>query len=285
MSGLFFEGMLEVFDVDHGACALLTIITPQGNKRVLIDCGHSTDFQGAPWYPGDQLVYRGINHVDLLIVTNYDEDHVSGAPNLVKQGITVGSILGNPTVPPGAIEQLKAEDGMGNGIRVIVNSLAERQSQGWGTTVPDLPGLALRWFWNPWPHWDTENDLSLVVHLAINGTNFLFTGDMEKGGFENILRLPSFAKLMGSVHVLMAPHHGRENGRCEKLFDDHDCKPDVVIISDCAKKFQSQETTPYYASRAKGISGFRGQGTRYVLTTRRDGYIKFVFEGGKCYVR
>lgn len=285
MSGLFLDGMLEVFDVDHGACALLTMLTQQGPKRVLIDCGHSSDFQGAPWYPGDQLIHRSIKHVDLLIVTNYDEDHVSGAPSLVKQGISVEAILGNPTVPPEAIEHLKSEDGMGNGIRIIVNSLSERRSQNWGTTVPDIPGVTLRWFWNPYPHWDNENNLSLVVHLSINGTNFLFTGDMEKDGFENLLRLPSFAQLMSGVHVLMAPHHGRENGRCETLFDDHGCRPDIVVISDCAKKYQSQETTQYYASKAKGIHGFRGQGPRYVLTTRRDGYLKFVFESGRCYAR
>ncbi|MCF8184755.1 MAG: MBL fold metallo-hydrolase, partial [Polynucleobacter sp.] len=86
------DGLLQFFNVDHGACSLLTLPTPQGNKYVLIDCGHSADYQGGTWYPASQLLSCGIKHVDLLIVTNFDEDHVSGAPNMVEKGITVGCI-------------------------------------------------------------------------------------------------------------------------------------------------------------------------------------------------
>ena len=278
-------GTLQFFNVDHGACALLTLPSPDGMKYVLIDCGHNTKYQGAPWYPSTQLRASGLSHVDLLIVTNFDEDHVSGAPDLVDNGITIGCILGNPTVPPEAIEYLKSEDGMGNGIRVIVNSLADRLRRGDHQTPPNIPGLILSYFWNPWPAWDTENNLSLVAHLSIRGFNFLFTGDMERNGFENLLRLESFARLMPGVDVLVAPHHGRENGRCNALFDTHKCHPALVVISDCAKQYQSQETVPYYRNQARGVAGFRADGTRYVLTTRSDDYFYFSFEGGECFVR
>ncbi len=279
------DGLLQFFNVDHGACALLTIPTPQGNKRVLFDCGHSVDYNGAPWYPGDHLANSGVKHIDLLVVTNFDEDHVSGLPNFVKKGISAGCILGNPSVPPEAIEHLKSEDGMGSGIKVVVNSLGERRGNGQVQTTPAIPGLTLRWFWNPWPHWDTENNLSLVVHASIHGFNFLFTGDMEKDGFENLLGFKPFADLMSGVDVLVAPHHGRENGKCEKLFDDHGCSPALVLISDCAKQYQTQETVPYYYSKARGVENFRGNGPRYVLTTRRDDHFHFSFESGKCFVR
>jgi beta-lactamase superfamily II metal-dependent hydrolase len=279
------DGLLQFFNVDHGACSLLTLPTAQGTKRVLIDCGHNTAYRGGPWYPADQLLSNGIKHVDLLVVTNFDEDHVSGAPNMVEKGITVGCVLGNPTVPPEVIEQLKSEDGMGNGIRVIVNTLADRRRRGEAQDPPIIPGLELSRFWNPWPYWDTENNLSLVVHMSILGFNFLFTGDMERDGFENLLNYTPFAGLAKGIDVLVAPHHGRENGKCEKFFDEHHCKPALVIISDCAKKHQSQETVPYYYSKARGIQNFRGNGPRYVLTTRSDDHFYFSFQGGKCFVR
>ncbi|MHB9103078.1 MAG: ComEC/Rec2 family competence protein [Sulfuricella sp.] len=278
------NGLLQFFNVDHGACSLLTLPTPQGNKYVLIDCGHSTDYKGGPWYPAEHLLSNGIKHVDLLIVTNFDEDHASGAPNMAEKGISVGSILGNPSVPPEAIEHLKSEDGMGNGIRVIVNSLAERRNLGELQTPPNIPGLSLSWFWNPWPYWDTENNLSLVAHLSIRGFNFLFTGDMERDGFENLLCYQPFANLMRGIDMLVAPHHGRENGKCEKLFDEHGCRPTLVVISDCAKKYQSQETVPYYYNKAHGIQNFRDNGPRYVLTTRSDDHFYFSFKGDKCFV-
>jgi beta-lactamase superfamily II metal-dependent hydrolase len=279
------NGLLQFFNVDHGACSLLTLPTPRGNKHVLVDCGHSADYRGAPWYPAEHLLSIGIKHLDLLIVTNFDEDHVSGLPNLVENGISVGSILGNPTVPPEAIEHLKSEDGMGNGIRVIVNSLADRRAKGKPQTPPNIPGLKLSWFWNPWPYWETENNLSLVAHLSIHGFNFLFTGDMERDGFENLLRYQPFASLMRSVDVLVAPHHGRANGKCKTLFDEHDCNPALIVISDSAKQYQSQETVPYYNSKARGIRNFRRNGPRYVLTTRRDDHFYFSFEGDNCFVR
>jgi beta-lactamase superfamily II metal-dependent hydrolase len=280
------EGTLVVFNVDHGACALLTLSPGNGGavRRVLIDCGHSTDYDGSPWYPGAWLKHRDIDFVDLLICTNFDEDHASGVPSLVEHKVGVGCILGNPTVPPEVIEHLKTEDGMGHGIRVIANSLAARRQRGEIQQPPDIPGLTLRWAWNPWPRWDTENNLSLIACLDILGFRFLFPGDMEKDGFNNLLKNQQFASWMNGVDVLMAAHHGRENGKCEALFDEYGCNPALIVISDCAKKYQSQETVPYYRSKARGVANFRGQGPRYVLTTRSDDYIVFRFENGTCRV-
>lgn len=255
-----------------------------GFKRVLIDCGHAADYRGYPWYPGEHLKNLGVGFVDLLICTNYDEDHASGIPSLIENGVNVGCILGNPTVPPEAIENLKSEDGMGNGIAVIVNSLAGRRQRNEVQTPPMIPGVQLSWFWNPWPHWNTENNLSLVTHLSIRGTNFLFPGDLETDGFNNMLKNQPFAALLPGLHVLVASHHGRENGKCPSMFDDHYCKPQLVVISDCAKKYQSQETVPYYRDKARGVPNVRGRDWRFVMTTRDDDEIIFRWEDGLCQV-
>ncbi|WP_208933799.1 ComEC/Rec2 family competence protein [Paracidovorax avenae] len=276
------DGLLQVFNVDHGACALLSLPTQQGVKRVLIDCGHAADCKGTPWSPGDYLGSIGVNFVDLLICTNYDEDHASGAKSLIDNGVSVGCILGNPTVPAEVIEYLKSGDGMGDGIRIIANSLADRHLRGVLQVPPVIPGLELRWFYNPWPHWNTENNLSLVSHLSIHGTNFLFPGDLETNGWRNMLKHPHFAALMPNVQVLMAAHHGRASGKCEELFDIYGCFPQLIVISDCAKQYQSQETVPYYRHRAKGVSGVRGCDARYVMTTREDGTLFFRWEGKRC---
>ena len=279
------NGLLQVFDVDHGACALLTMPTQHGTRRVMVDSGHSADFRGAPWFPGHHLADLGVKHLDLLVCTNYDEDHASGFPSLLKHGISVGCILGNPTVPPEVIVALKALDGMGPGIRALATALRARRLNGYAETVPDIPGVALNWAWNPWPHWDTENNLSLVLRMQVFDTTFLFTGDMECDGFNNLLRNSVFSSWIPGVNVLMAPHHGRENGRCPALFDSHHCRPQLVVISDCAKRHQSQETGPYYASKSTGVRGVRSPGdNRYVMTTRSDGEIQFRWDGHRCTV-
>jgi beta-lactamase superfamily II metal-dependent hydrolase len=278
------NGLLQIFNVDHGACALLTMPSPGGFRRVLIDCGHATDYNGRPWYPGEHLKRLNVNFVDLLICTNFDEDHASGVPSLIENSVGVGCILGNPTVPPEVIEHLKSEDGMGAGIRAIANSLANRRQRGEPQDPPTIPGLRLHWFWNPWPQWDTENNLSLVAHLSIHGTNFLFPGDLETDGFNNMLRHATFAALMPNLHILIASHHGRENGKCPAMFDIHGCQPQLVVISDCAKQHQSQETVPYYREKARGIPNVRGQGWRFVMTTRSDDELQFRWENGRCHL-
>lgn len=279
------DGCLQVFAVDHGQCALLTMPSPGRTQRVLIDCGHSVDFQGGPWYPSQHLRSLGINFVDMLICTNFDEDHMSGFPNLDSQGITVGCILGNPTVTPRIIAKLKNEDGMGRGIQALVDTLAARQQIGWAQVPPTISGMALTWSWNPYPRFEDENNLSLIATLNIRGFRFMFPGDMERAGFDHLLSTcPSFRQTVGNVDVLIASHHGRQNGICPDMFEVYGCRPKLVVISDDYKQYNSQETTNYYGSKTSGITGFRGQGLRKVLTTRRDGEIRFSFQNGNCTV-
>jgi beta-lactamase superfamily II metal-dependent hydrolase len=279
------DGALQIFDVDHGQCALLTLPSPIGMRRVLIDCGHSVNFRGAPWFPGKHLQQTGVDWLDLLVCTNYDEDHVSGFPDLQNRGIRIGCILGNPSVAPETIAKLKTEDGMGDGIRALAGVLAIRKGMGWAQTPPIIPGLDLTWTWNPYPFFEEENNLSLILTLRIHGFCFMFPGDMEKDGFEHALQTcPSFRQAVAGVHVLLAAHHGRENGKCPMMFDVYGCKPQVIVISDDYKQYDTQETTAYYASKARGIAWFRNQGPRYVLTTRSDGEIRFSFQNGSCRV-
>jgi hypothetical protein len=73
----------------------------------------------------------------------------------------------------------------------------------------------------------------------INATaNWLFFGrkvrpaisDIEREGWLEMLKLPSFQQCLREVNVFVASHHGRENGYCEEVFQY--CTPDIVVISD-----------------------------------------------------
>ena len=211
----------------------------------------------------------GVTYIDMLICTNYDEDHASGFPDLDRRNITVGCILGNPTVSAETIVNLKTEDGMGDGTRAIANALAARRQIAWAQIPPTIPGLGLTWSCNPYPYFDDENNLSLVVTLNIHGFKFMFPDDMETKGFKHLLNTyPPFRQIVAGVHVLVAPHHGRDNGICPEMFDAYGCSPQLVVISDDYKQYDTQETTNYYGGKARGIPWFRDQGARYVLTTR-----------------
>lgn len=175
---------------------------------------------------------------------------------------------------------------MGPGIAAVAKALSERARVKHREIVPtNIPGLEVSWAWNPYPGFDDENNLSVVLFLNIHGFTFMFPGDMETSGFNNLLdTCPAFGKLVGMVDVLTASHHGRANGICPAMFDKHGCKPQIVVISDDYKQYDTQNTTDYYASKARGIAGFRGGGRRFVLTTRKDGEILFQFKEGTCTV-
>ena len=255
---------LEIFDVEHGACALLWC---DDGKTILIDCGHNVS---SNWKPGDHLRKVGIKSIDLLIITNYDEDHVSGLPNL-RSKISIDSLRRNKAVSPANIKALKTEDGMGLGIEELVQMCGLYTT----TSAPKtFLGVERQDFHLQYPEFDDENNLSLVVYLKLFGIGFLFPGDIEKRGWLALLeREPALRALLPKVNVFVASHHGRTGGICEDIFDKYGCKPFWVVISDKGYKHETQETVPYYRSIVKGAS-FRGE-TRHVLTTRRDGTIKF----------
>lgn len=264
---------LQIFDVQHGGCALLTSTTDSGLKwRTMIDCGHKSNDRGY-WFPGDYLRSQGITLIDLLIISNLDEDHVSGFPNLLSNGITISSIFSNPSVPPWAIRQLKAQHGMGNGIDAVVNELGRR---GVSTQLPWLPDVDLHCAWNRYPNpFDDENNLSVVTSMTLHGWRFLFTGDIERDGFDHLLRTYApLSQLMPGVDVLLAPHHGRESGICPGLFSVYGCRPKLVVMSDDYIQYDSQATSGFYRSKATGHQ-FKGN-TRFVLTTRNDGTLDFM---------
>ena len=108
--------ILEIFDVEHGACAL---VTTSNGRRIMIDCGHNATTN---WRPGTFLAGARIPRLDQLLITNYDEDHVSGYPDLLGK-IAIDVLVRNPSVLPGTIRFLKTEDGMGNGIDLLVRSI------------------------------------------------------------------------------------------------------------------------------------------------------------------
>lgn len=265
---------LTIFNVEHGACALL--MCDNGNS-LMIDCGHNA---WTGWMPGDHLQSIGIDSLSMLFITNYDEDHVSGFRNL-DASVGIDWMVRNQTVSAYDLYQLKSETGMGYSMQHLANRVDHFVSS--TNARPDFPGVKWKVFHNNYPSFDDENNLSMVVSLTINGVKFLFPGDMERAGWINLLSQDTaLCHEVANTDVLIASHHGRENGICSEMFDQLGCKPYIVIISDDYHKYNTQQTVQYYASKAKGIS-FRGR-DRWVLTTRNDNDVTFTFTPRGWYI-
>jgi hypothetical protein len=86
----------------------------------------------------------GIDRLDRLFVTNYDEAHVSGYPNLLAN-VTVDVLVRNPSVLPGILQYLKSEDGKGNGIDMLVRSIERVFTGGAPSPFDDFGDTSFYW--------------------------------------------------------------------------------------------------------------------------------------------
>lgn len=85
---------------------------------------------------------------------------------------------------------------------------------------------------------------------------------------------------MRHINVFVASHHGRYNGYCPELFEWTGLQPDIFVVSDCGIQHATQETIALYRHRARGIQHNRTM--RRVITTRRDGWIRFHISDGRA---
>ena len=103
---------IQIFDVEHGGCALVTADT---GARTLIDAGHNSTTN---WRPSTHLAGLGVSHLEHLIITNYDEDHASDLARLLRV-VSVGVLTSNPSVSGDNLKRLKNIGGIGSGIEAL----------------------------------------------------------------------------------------------------------------------------------------------------------------------
>jgi beta-lactamase superfamily II metal-dependent hydrolase len=103
----------------------------------------------------------------------------------------------------------------------------------------------------------------------------LFAGDLEKAGWKALLQTPAFVVELAHTDILVASHHGRENGYCEDIFKCF--TPQAIVISDKPIAHETQKMVPDYRAvvNANGVTVTNQLRRRHVLTTRRDGDIIF----------
>lgn len=171
----------------------------------------------------------------------------------------------------GTLRWIKDAAGTGPGVEALI----WRKDPLWvafmgGDLHPRLPQMKIMLYRNRYPWFDDLNNLSLVTFLHYGDIHAIFPGDLEASGWRSLLRDSGFCAELARVNLFIASHHGRQNGFCEEVF--HFCRPELVVISDSAMQYASQEITARYAARATGVNF--GSERRRVLTTRCDGTIR-----------
>ena len=279
---------LTIWDVEHGACAtLMPVMDGQRGLLAMIDSGDS-----ATWRPSDYITRTlGRRQLDYLMITNADQDHMSDLNGLLRAGIAIDNLLVNEMPDVQALRRIKEAACGARGLTEDVEAyLALRTTH---TTAPmvmfdqRMGGIRRRSFHNSYPDFDDTNNLSLVVFIEFHGFKIVFPGDLAREGWLSLLIREDFRAELRDIDILVASHHGREDGYCEEVFDW--CAPSAVVISDKEMVHGTQEMVPTYRNHIEqhhpgGVIVNDGAHRR-VLTTRRDGHIRFtVNEDGRFWV-
>lgn len=252
---------IKIFDVTHGFCAYLIA----DNRNVMLfDCGHN---ERTGFKPSLYLPRSGCFAIENLIITNYDEDHISDLCNLLNV-LPIKTLYRNLSITPEQLQQLKLENGPLTANMEKLISLMTVYSN--TDVIPhDFSGIEHNTFYCTYPSFADTNNLSLVSFIHYDGRGIVFPGDIEKRGWETLLKKEQFKDNLRRTNFFVASHHGRENGYCEEVFEY--CKPGIIIISDKEVVHETQKNC--YAKHASGIPCNGGPERRYVLTTRSDGMI------------
>lgn len=267
---------LKIFDVRHGFCAALI----SDGKLVLIDCGHdSNGFRPLNW-----LYSQGYRHIDALIVSNFDQDHISDI-KAIRDYFTVGRLAVNPTVSSEALRSIKIKGGpISDQMQILINSMGNLSLNSIDQVPYTMDNVAMEFYCVYYPHEVDTNNLSLVSFLQFGTSYIIYPGDIEVRGWEKLLTVPDFVERLRNVNVYIAAHHGRINGYCEKVFNY--CTPEIVIISDQERGYSTQEHEKY-SKHALGVNfgTLLTPNIRKVVTTRKDGHLTLSKIGATTYIR
>lgn len=171
-----------VLDVGQG----LAVVVRTRNHALVYDSGprFSERFSAGDAIVLPELARLGVRRLDMLMLSHGDADHAGAAADIVDGLPTARIVSGTP-------QQIKGVGAVGHC----------RDGEGW-----TWDGVRFRQF-HPGDRLATagDNDQSCVLMIrAAGGDSVLLTGDVELPAQRRLVN----AKHLGTVDVLLAPHHG-----------------------------------------------------------------------------
>lgn len=259
---------LTVTFLDVGQGDAILIETPR-RKHILIDAGMSAD--GEKYNPsrdmGERVVLpalwsKGINKLDVVIVSHFDMDHMGGIPAVLKDYRT-GMILENG----------QPETGYTRYETILAAKKIPRRTVRNGHSLILEPGITLQVLY-PFRYDDkaSKNNNSLVLKLVYGEIEFLFTGDLEE---EKETELATFLGNELNADILKAGHHGSNTSSIPAFLSA--VSPAYAVIS-AGQKNRYGHPSPTVLNRLQtfGVN---------ILRTDLSGAIEFKTDGRKLLLK
>lgn len=182
---------LTVLDVGQG----LSAVVRTNEHALLFDAGprFRTGFDAGEALVLPYLKTRGINRLDMAIISHGDIDHRGGWP-AVRAGVEVGGILGSGAERPCRVGHSWRWD-------EVTFRIVHPSAGNW-----------------------SDNDASCVLHVQGAGGSALLTGDIERSAERRLLeRVPDLA-----AAVMTVPHHGSDSSSSPRFV--RRTAPDYAVV-------------------------------------------------------
>ena len=248
----------EVTVVDVGQGDSIFLRSMKGDT-ILIDVGGKVTFgTKEKWQESSQtsnaektlipyLQARGVSQIDYLVLTHTDTDHIGDLEEVAKCfKIKEICVSQGALTKPSFVKRLRT-------IKCPVHTLKA------GDKLP-MMGSNLQVLY-PNKVGDGGNNDSIVLYGKLLGSSFLFTGDLEKEGEEELMA--SYPTL--SASVLKAGHHGSKGSSSEAFLDQ--LHPSLALVS-------AGENNRYKHPNDETLERFKQRHIK-VLRTDKDGAIRF----------
>ena len=248
----------EVTVVDVGQGDSIFLRSMKGDT-ILIDVGGKVTFGSKEkWQEASQtsnaekalipyLQARGVSQIDHLVLTHTDTDHIGDLEEVTKRfKIKEICVSQGALTKPSFVKRLRT-------LKRPVRTLKA------GDNLP-MMGSKLQVLY-PNKIGDGGNNDSIVLYGKLLGSSFLFTGDLEKEGEEELM--VSYPNLKASV--LKAGHHGSKGSSSEAFLDQ--LQPSLSLVS-------AGENNRYKHPNDETLKRFKERHTK-VLRTDQNGAIRF----------
>jgi len=199
---------------------------------LLLRCGESTYLidtaRGRNWdFLEEQLRTLGVEHLDGVLITHMDSDHVGGLKKLLKSGLETDHVYAPAFYLPEDDKENPAEKAaskQGHEVEFL---------QG-GAELP-LDGGILRVIGPLRAATDKEDNNSLVLYVEAAGSSMLLAGDMEFPEEQDLLE----AGVVPRAEILKVGNHGDNDATSNALLSA--VQPSIAIISTSTEE---KESTP-----------------------------------------
>jgi competence protein ComEC len=200
-----YETSITVLDVGQG----LSVVISSDEHTALIDCG-SISGENAGAIAHEFLANRGKTAIDLMIITHFHTDHISGIEFLLSR-MSVGA-LAIPDPDGSFLAEDIIELARKRGTDIIYVTQAVNVALG------DMEFI----IYPPLGSGD-ENERGLAI-LTLGEISALITGDMNSSSERALLRFAALPE----IDLLVVGHHGSRHSTSEELLAT--TKPAIAII-------------------------------------------------------